>query len=106
MLKGRASVVISTGFGPGPRSNRYRQCVNDDKDDDDDDDDDDGDDDDDDYDDDDDDDGLRWSVETGTKGRLWRMSAAHLILCPCFLEKNILTYFFFKYRVLFLWASP
>ena len=30
--------------------------------------------------DDDDDDGLRWSVETGTNGRLWRMSAAHLIL--------------------------
>ena len=34
----------------------------------------------DDDDDDDDDDGLRWSVETGTNGRLWRMSAAHLIL--------------------------
>ena len=93
-------MVISSGFGPGPRSNRYRQCVDDDEDDDDDDEDDDDDgndndpdnddddyddddDDDDEYDDDDDDDdddGLRWSVETVTKGRLWRMSAAHLIL--------------------------
>ena len=62
-----------------------RQCVNDD----DDDGDGDGDDDDDDNDDDengnddgdvDDDDGLRWSVETVTKGRLWCMSAAQLII--------------------------
>ena len=56
-----------------------RQCVNDD---DDDGDGDDGDDDDNDNDDGDvdDDDGLRWSVETVTKGRLWCMSAAQLII--------------------------
>ena len=76
MLKGRAVWLLA---GPGPRSNRQRQSVNDDIDNDDDDNDDDDDDDDID-DDDDDDDGLRWSVETVTKGRLWRMSAAHLIL--------------------------
>ena len=83
-------MVINSGFGPGPRSNRYRQIVRQNNDDDGDDYDDD---DDDDVDDVDDDDGLRWSVETVTKGRLWLMSAAQLILrLLSQKEKNI--YFF------------